>query len=142
MLEVFRMNHTGSGPFLQLLTRFAEILQDLLVNKLYLTRWVQRVYEPGDVIDDRAKIGLALQQFLLGTLAIINVCKKEVPRGYFVVRVSHRKTAYLEPSVYSIRTPATVFYVVNTTLFDRLNASRYYAGKVIRMNGIRQRPVL
>src|SRR5215468_8274471 len=136
------MNDVGPGPILHLLTGFAEILQDLLVYKLYLPRWAHRVYEPGNVIDDRTKIGLALQQLLLGMLAIIDVRQKEIPRGYFVFRISYRETADLEPAIRSIRTPAAVLYVVNATLFDRLDASLDYAGKIIRMNGIRQRPVL
>jgi hypothetical protein len=60
---------------------------------------------------------------VLGTLAIIDVCEKEIPRGYFVFRISHREAAYLEPSVHSVGTPAAMLYFVDATLFDRLDAS-------------------
>jgi hypothetical protein len=79
----------------------------LVVKKFHLARWAHRVYEPGDVIDDRAKIGLALQQLLLSALAIIDIRKQEIPSLYFVLRISHRKTADLEPSIHSVGTPAT-----------------------------------
>src|ERR1700757_1118671 len=136
------MTDIAFSPVPQLLTAFAEKFQDLLVKEFHLARWAHRVYEPGDVIDDRAKIGLALQQLLLGTLAIIDVCKKEIPRGYFVFRISHRETADLEPSVYSVSTSAAVFDVIDTPLFDRFDASFDYAGKIIGVNGISQGPVL
>src|SRR5215470_13075140 len=136
------MNDIGSGPVLQLLTCFAEIFQDLLVNKIHLAGWTHSVYEAGDVIDDGAKIGLALQQLLLGTLAIIDVCKKEIPRGYRVFRISHREAAHLEPSVNSIGTAAAVFNLVHPALFDRLDASLDDTGNIIRMNGISQGPML
>src|SRR5262249_36344227 len=140
--KVVSMNDIGSGPVLQLLTGFAEKFQDLLVKKLHLAGWAHRVYESGDVVDDRAKIGLALQQLLLGALAIIDVCKKEVPGGDFSLCVSHRETADLEPSIYAVGTPAAVLYFVNETLFDRLDASLHYVGKIIGMNRVRQGPVL
>src|ERR1700757_488579 len=136
------MTDIAFSPVPQLLTAFAEKFQDLLVKEFHLARWAHRVYEPGDVIDDRAKIGLALQQLLLGTLAIIDVCKKEIPRGYFVFRISYREPADLEPSVHSVCTPAAVLNLVDPALFDRLDASLDYARKVIRMNGISQGPVL
>src|SRR5215467_7183285 len=136
------MNDVGPGPILQFLSCFAEILQDLVVKKFHLARRAHRVYESGDVIGDGAKIGLALQQLLLGTLAIIDVCKKEIPGGYFVFRISYREPADLEPSVHSVCTPAAVLYLVDLALFDRLDASLDYARNIIRVNRISQGPVL
>src|SRR5215831_20884211 len=123
------MNDVGSGPVLHFLTCFAEKLQDLLVNKLYLPGCAHRVYEPGDVIGYRAKIGLALQQPLLGMLPIIDIRKQEIPSCYFVLSISHRKAADLEPSIHSVGTPASVLYFVDATLFDRLDASLDDVGK-------------
>src|SRR5215469_7210248 len=46
------MKNTDAGPVLQLLFRFAEILQDLVVKKLHLAHRTHRRHEPGNVIDD------------------------------------------------------------------------------------------
>src|SRR5215469_1321277 len=140
--KVLMMNDIGSGPVLQFLTCLAEILQDLVVEKFHLTRWAHRMHEPGNVIGDRPKIGLALQKLLLGSLAIIDVCKEEIPGGYFVFRISQWEAADLEPSIHSVSTPATMFDFVDSTLFNGLTTSLHDARKSIRMNGISQGPVL
>src|SRR5215469_271488 len=142
MRKIIGMNNADPGPVSHLLGCFAEILQGLAVGELDLAHCAQRSHEPGNVVDDLPKGEFSRMQSFLCALTIIDVCKKEVPRGYFVFRVSHRETAYLEPSVHSVRTPAAMFDVIDTPLFDRFDASFDYAGKIIRVNGITQGPVL
>jgi hypothetical protein len=52
----------GGGPILQFLNRLAEIFQDLAVEELNLTCSIHGTHEPGNAIDNQAKIEFACAQ--------------------------------------------------------------------------------
>jgi hypothetical protein len=99
------------------------------------------VHESGDVIGNRAKIGLALPQLQLGTFAVIDVRKKEIPCSYRIFRISGWEATNLEPLVHSVNTPRAVLNLIDLSRFDRLFPCLDYARKVVRMNDIGQGPV-
>jgi len=46
------MDNIAGGPILQFLHRFAEILQDLTIDKLDLARSTQSTHKPRNRVDD------------------------------------------------------------------------------------------
>src|SRR5262249_12337660 len=74
--------------------------------------------------------------------AIIDVYKKQIPRGYLVFLISHRETADLEPSINAISAAATVLNLIDLPRLDRFFACLNYARKVIWMNRTDEGPIL
>src|SRR5260370_42435420 len=64
------MEGVARGPILQFLSRLAEILQDLTVEKFDLARCVQGTHKPGNGVDDQAKAFLTLLERRLVALAL------------------------------------------------------------------------
>ena len=89
-----------------------------------------------------AEVGLGLQQGLLRELAIIDIGQQEIPGAYRTFRIAHWEAANLEPSIDAIGAPTTVLNRIDLARFDGLCQSLNHAGKVIRMNGIDEGPVL
>src|SRR5262249_61696391 len=50
--KVVWMNGADQGPVFQLFSRSTEIIEGLLVEKLYLAHCTRRGREPGNVVDD------------------------------------------------------------------------------------------
>src|SRR5262249_14885571 len=81
-------------------------------------------------------------QRLFSLLAVINICKQEVPGGYRTCRTLHREAANLEPSVNAIRPSTTMLNFIGLPGFYRLHTDLDDARKVFRMNDIDESPVL
>src|SRR5215472_2221598 len=139
--KIVRVNHVVGLPRLCLLRRAAEILQKWSIEDLGCAIRRKAGKKARHVVQERARVEFSRTQGLLCSLAIIDVCKEEIPRGYLVLRVSYREAANLEPSVNAIRAATTVLNLVDLARLDRLFACLDYARKVIRMNGINQGPV-
>src|SRR5215467_3113702 len=87
-------------------------------------------------------MALTRLQSFFSFLAILDVCEKQIPRGYLIFRVSNWETANLEPSVNPISATAAVLNLIDLPRLDRLFAQLNYSREVIWMNGIDQGPVL
>src|SRR6516164_6403422 len=140
--KIVRVNHVVRLPLLCLLRRAAEILQKWSIEDLGCAIRRKAGKKARHVVQERARVEFSRTQGLLCSLAIIDVCKEEIPRGYLVFRISHWEATNLEPSVNAISTAATMLNLVDLSRFDRLFAHLNYARKVIRMNGIDQCPIL
>src|SRR5262249_51394194 len=121
-------------PLPYLLHRFAEILQIWSIEHLGCAIRREASKKARHVVQEGARIKFSLTQGFLSSLAIIDVCKEQIPRGYLVFRISHRETANLEPSVNAISATAAVLNLIDLPRLDRLFARLNYARKVIWMN--------
>src|SRR5215831_18775255 len=133
----FRPHPAGS-----LFRGHARIIEPALINKNGRAIWTSRPCKSRDRVKDRPKFALTCSQSLFCLFTIIDVCKEEVPRGYLISRVLHRKTADLEPSVNPISATAAVLNPIDLPRLDRLFARLNYARKVIWMNRTDKGPVL
>src|SRR5215813_2580996 len=140
--KIVRVNNVVRLPLLCLLRRFAEILQQWSIEDLWCAIRRKAGKKARHVVQGRARIKFSRTQVFLRPLAIIDVRKEEIPRGYLAFRVSHRKTAHLEPSVDAISASAAVLNLVDLPRLDRLFARLNHTRKVVRMNGLDQGPVL
>src|SRR5215831_223397 len=87
-------------------------------------------------------MALTRLQSFFSFLAILDVCEKQIPRGYLIFRVSNWETANLEPSVNVISATAAVLNLIDLPRLDRLFAHLNYSRKVIWMNRTDEGPVL
>src|SRR4029450_10297835 len=136
------MNNVVHPPLAYLLRRPAEILQEWWIEDLGYPIWRKAGKQARRVVKERAHFEFSYTQNFLCSLAIVDVCKEEIPSAYRTFRISRGKASNLEPSVNTIRASATMFNLVDLSRLDRLFARLDYARKVIRMNGIDQGPVL
>src|SRR5215467_1549491 len=111
--KIVRVNHVVRLPLLCLLRRCAEILQKWSIENLGCAIRRKAGKKARHVVQERARVEFSRTQGLLCSLAIIDVCKEQIPRGYLVLRVSYREAANLEPSVNAISTAATVLNLIN-----------------------------
>src|SRR5215475_9480846 len=81
-------------------------------------------------------------QGFLCSLAIIDICKEEIPGGYFVFRIPHWEPTYLEPSINAIGASTTVLNLIDMAGFNAFLTGRDYSGKIIGMHRADERPVL
>src|SRR5215469_6359908 len=115
--NIVRVNHVVRLPLLCLLRRSAEILQKWWIEDLGCAIRRKAGKKARHVVQERARVEFSRTQGLLCSLAIIDVCEEEIPRGYLVLRVSYREAANLEPSVNAISTAATVLNLINLSRF-------------------------
>src|SRR5260370_37628915 len=106
------MNDVASGPTLQFLSRFAEVLQHLAIESFDLTCCAHGAHEARNGIDDQAAIEFACTQGFLSSLPFVNISKQEVPADDVSFRVSYWDVANLEPPIYAISTLGTVLKVI------------------------------
>src|SRR5258708_34705441 len=135
---VIRMDDVAGGPILQFLSRLAKIFHELAVEQLGLTRRIRGSHEPGNAINDQAKIQFARTQGFLGALPVFNIRMQAVPADDASFRVPHGESANLEPPVYAIGTTDTVLSVISNGMpgFDRPFPSAHHARTVIGMNNV------
>src|SRR5262249_11694303 len=140
--KIVRVNHVACLPLLCLLRRSAEILQKWSIEDLGCAIRRKATKKARRVVQERARIKFSRPRSLFSLLAIVDICKQEIPRGYLIFDISHWEAANLEPSVDAISAAATMLDLIDLSRFDRLFAGLYHAWKVVRMNGIDQGPVL
>src|SRR5713226_5311596 len=139
--EVIRMDEVVGGPTLQFLRCPAEILQELAVEELGLTRGIHGRHEPGNGIDDQAKTLFTRAQGFLDALPVVNIGPQGIPADYTALSVPPGERADMEPAVYAIGTTDTVLKVMGMPRFHRVSPRGRQARKVIRVNDIRSGPI-
>src|SRR5260221_9274481 len=77
--KVIRMDHVAGGPILQLLSRGAEVFQELPVDEFDLASRAQGSHKPGNAVDDQAQALLIRPEAVLCALAVVNVSQQHVP---------------------------------------------------------------
>src|SRR6201988_740766 len=68
--QILGMNRVDRLPLLEVLQRPAEVIQQLAIHDFDLTGPTQQTVETRDVVDDQARILLALLQLLIGHLEL------------------------------------------------------------------------
>lgn len=76
------MNCIAEGPILQIITRLAEILQRLAVEKLHLAACAHGRNKPGDIVDDLEPVDLPRSQEFLCPLPVLDINVCSVPLDY------------------------------------------------------------
>src|SRR5262249_8015412 len=132
--KIVMVNNIVRPPRSGLFQRPAEILQKWSIEDLGCAIGRKAGKKARHVVQERARIKFSGMQGFLSSLAIIDVCKQQIPRGYLIVRISHRETANLEPSVNAIDATAAVLNLIDLPSLDRLFARLNYARKVVWMN--------
>ena len=103
--------------FLHILQSDTVVIQHRLIHRQYGPIGSRHLDEGWDGVDGQAQIALARLQSLFSLLAIIDVCKEEIPGGYRTFRIPHWEAANLKPSVHAVSAPATVLNVIDLLPF-------------------------
>src|SRR5262249_19638028 len=109
--KVVWMNCADERPVFQLFTCIAEILQGLLVEKLYLAHCARRSHEPGNVVNDLAPREFSRTQGFLSPLAILDVHTSSVPLEDVARFIPQRIATNQEPSICSVESANASFRV-------------------------------
>src|SRR5262249_12680627 len=135
--KVIRMNDSDQGPVLQVLTRLAEILQGLLVEKLNFAVGAHGGHESGNVVDNLSPGDLARAQSLLPPLAVLDIEIGSMPSGDLPRLVAQRVRANQEPPIDAIITAHACFRVHRSARSHARLPMLYESRAVLRMNGLR-----
>src|SRR5580700_1594470 len=96
------MDGVAGGPILQVLSRFAEIFQELAVEELDLARGTQGTHEPGNGVDDQTQAKFAGAQSILGALSIFDVGVRAEPFDNRSSIVDRRSRTEKKPAIHAI----------------------------------------
>src|SRR5258708_27477451 len=123
--KVVGMNGVAGCPTLQLLSRLAEIFQNLAVEKFDLACRTHGTHEPRNAMDDQTQIEFARTQGFLSTFPVVNISKQDVPADDMSFHVSQGKVANLKPAVYAIGASDPDLDVIGIPSLDRTCMGRH-----------------
>src|ERR1700722_9783892 len=121
------------GPILQFVKRLAEETDDLLTDKFDLPRRGHGEDQPGNAIDDHAKVVFADADGFFRPLPVFDVAQQGIPADDAAAQVPQGKRARMEPTEYAVFAAETELGVQRYSGFHGTGPQFHRRRKIVRM---------
>ena len=127
------MNGVRGGPTFQFVMALAEIIQDLLTDEFVLAFRRHSINEPGNAVDDQARIEFALAEAFLSALPVFNVSGNAIPANHATTVIAQGLSIGTKPAIDVIEPAHTLFYFTRLTGFDGMQPRLFRSLDVLGM---------
>src|ERR1700732_4284732 len=127
------MNGVRGGPTFQFLMALAETIQDLLIDEFGLAFRRHRINEPGNAMDDQARIAFARTQGFLSALPVFDVMGNTIPANHATTVISQGLSSRAKPAIDVIEPAHALVYVTRLTGFDGMQPCLFRSLDILGM---------